>query len=200
MNIEIGIKKMLPAGFDPARMVRKIGGLRKWRRQCHAASLAVVRTGMLGPTARVARGTHPEVVGQHSWVVVGNPYWSISPIVDVTLWSYTKREPYLHMGMAHDGYRPHGAGQFDWRDRIYPAEETIILGVGWSDDARNFLETVAPFGLDRAGWSRLAQGPLGGWPSKEIVSAMRKDPRVRALVPIDIAGMLTNENPEGLYW
>ena len=62
-----------------------------WAGQCHAASLKLVRHGDLG-ACRVARGACRGVLGQHSWVVLGDDcYDKLATIIDPTLWSYTDK-------------------------------------------------------------------------------------------------------------
>ena len=53
--------------------------------------------------------------------------------------------------------------------------------------------------LDLQGWMVLASAPVMGWPSGEIIQAMLDTPKLRGLVPIDVAGMITDGNPNGLY-
>jgi hypothetical protein len=65
--------------------------------------------------------------------------------------------------------------------------------------AEDFLQRCSPVGLDRRGWHFLANAPVGGWPSREIIGAMADDRRVSVFVPIDVLGMLTDRNPSGLY-
>jgi hypothetical protein len=38
-----------------------------------------------------------------------------------------------------------------------------------------------------------------GWPAAEIIGPMRDTRELRTTVPIDIAGMITDRNPGGLY-
>ena len=83
--------------FLPQIMDALGGDLAPWSRQCHAASIAIVRARIF-PHARVARGWCQGVPGQHSWVVVGggDDYTPAcydrerAQIVDPTLWSYDK--------------------------------------------------------------------------------------------------------------
>ena len=42
--------------------------------------------------------------------------------------------------------------------------------------------------------------PVGGWPAGEIFEAMTHTKGLEALVPIDLLGMLTDLNPDGLDW
>lgn len=41
--------------------------------------------------------------------------------------------------------------------------------------------------------------PTPGWPAAEIVAAMCETPNLQSLVSVDLAGMLTDRNPGGLY-
>jgi hypothetical protein len=190
-NIEIPVREI----------VKKIGGLKRFAHQCHVASLEVIRTGLLPETARVARGWCPKVPGQHSWVVIGDPYRDDVVFIDPTLWSYTNTPPKLLVGLnMSDGRRPHGHGSiWDYGRPEEPKEEVIKLKAKLSSRAKEFLELAAPKGLDRRGWQILANSPVGGWPAKEIIGAMAKDKRLVSLIPIDIVGMLTDENPGNLY-
>lgn len=176
--------------------------LDRWTRQCHAASLALVRSGALNTHARVARGFHPDVPGQHSWVVLGDDcYDPDATVVDPTLWSYQEADPYIAVGAGADGYRPHGAGTiWTWGRPNYPTGPLVELAApegGWSDAAARFLSILGP--LDFEGWCQLAHAPVGGWPAGEILGAMWNDDRLGARVPIDVVGMASDLNPNGLY-
>jgi len=184
-----------------------IGGAEKWSKQCHAASLAMIRSGLLPEGSRVARGHHP-VVGysQHSWVTTGSPYDRNATIYDATLWSYRPKwtEPHIDVALSMTpeatAYVPHGTGHFMQHGPPPPAyEDEITLDVEWSSEAAAFF-TLIGHGLDVRGWYHLAQTPVEGWPAKEIITAMYKDERLKALIPIDIVGMVTDENPGDLYW
>jgi hypothetical protein len=185
-----------------------IGPLSGWARQCHAASLALVRSGLLGPSgaggARVARGSLRDVSGQHSWAVVGDPYYP-DWVVDITAWSYREGYPRVWVQKWAAWQRPHGTGSI-WQAGC-PAVGTgslIPLAVEVSREAQRFLETVFAYngrnGLDAQGWMALANSPVDGWPAAEIIAAMADTPMLKALIPIDILGMLTDRNPEKLYW
>lgn len=187
-------------------LAEMLGGLEPWARRCHEASLALVRAGkkakLLPNNTRVARGWHPRVMSQHSWAVVGNPYDFEAFIIDPTLWSYENQPPGFETGRALDKpHRPHGAGNMfiEGGRPPEPVGEIIDLNVRWSDEAKFFFETIG-HPLDRAGWSALAHSPMLGWPSGEIITAMYKDPRVSACIPIDVVGMVTNVNPGNRYW
>lgn len=173
---------------------------------CHAAAVAIVRSGALGRPCRVARGFCPGVGGQHSWVVVGmDCYDENAIVVDPTLWSYDRelsdREPYVFVGRAHERpHTPHGDTRniFAWGRPDYPTGPAIELdrtGLSW--DACAFLDLLGP--LDRKGWAQLAHAPIGGWPAGEIYGAMWRSDTLGGLVPIDLIGMLTDINPGGLY-
>jgi hypothetical protein len=198
-------KKVLKgvSGLNHRNLIKAIGGLDKWSHRCHEASLALVRTGLLPEGARVARGWRVGVGSQHSWIVFGNAY-ETPCIVDPTYWSYSGEAPYIftsNFDMA-EYYRPHGAGIFligDMEEPYVREREEIKLD-GLSPKAMKFLKTFAPDGLDAMGWNKVGKLPMTGWPSKEIVTAMAKDKRVRALLQIDIIGMVTDLNPSNLYW
>jgi hypothetical protein len=187
--------------------VRKWTGISRaaMTHQCHAVSLAIVRSGQLGKGARVARGTCLGLASQHSWVTVGDPYDPGSPIVDATLWSYRPDVQGCWNGTLADLLHvPHGAGT--------PAEEDFPRSVSGgvtgevllkpsrplSRAAHEFLAGIGP--LDIQGWFRMAHLPVQGWPSAEIIRAMYDTPVLRAFVPIDIVGMVTDVNPGGLYF
>lgn len=204
----------LVAGFDDVDRLRLDTALRKalgpdlasfeaFAHQCHAASLALVRSGVLGDAARVARGACAGVGGQHSWVVVdGDPYDPHARIVDPTLWSYDETVVGIWYGSARDGrHVPHGGSGSIWTygRPPEPIEDPVSLTPAspLSEDAVEFLSLVGP--LDRRGWSCLVNGPVLGWPAGEIVAAMDDTPALAGLVPIDRLGMLTDRNPGGLY-
>ena len=45
----------------------------------------------------------------------------------------------------------------------------------------------------------LAHAPVEMWPAAEILAAIENTEELHGRVPIDIRGMLTDENPGGLY-
>ena len=188
--------------MNKKKLIKAIGGLEKWAKRCHECSIALIRTGLLPDSARVARGWCGSVTSQHSWVVIGDPYDEYAPILDGTLWSYTDQDPMLfYCPRGNNQYTPHGAGSiWNYGRPADPTGEVIELDADLSKEARDFLALAAPNGLDRWGWQSLATSPVGGWPSKEIISAMDDDERLSALVPIDIVGMLTDKNPSELYF
>lgn len=175
----------------------------QWHARCHEISLAIVRA-RIYPDARVARGGADGVRSQHSWIVLGpDCYDRDAPIVDPTLALWVDDIDDLPWcGTLRDGiHHPHGEGSI-W-NYGKPAPPTgLVIDVdlsGLSDDARRFMDIAAPDGLDDAGWSVLIHSPVEDWPSREIIGAICRHPRLRALVPIDIEGMLTDNNPSGLY-
>lgn len=193
-----------------AQVEEAVGPLSTWAQNCHAASLALVRSGLLdeyGQRPRVARGALPGVFGQHSWVVVGDPYQP-KLIVDITAWSYSDSYPPVLVSYPTPSlplHRPHGAGSiWDWGVPAVGDGPDVPLAVEVSSRARMFLGMVASQyqreGLDHRGWATLANAPVEGWPAAEIIAAMDDTPGLSALVPIDILGMLTDRNPGGLYW
>lgn len=177
----------------------------EWGGRCHAASLAVLRTGIFGP-GRMARGAAAGVPGQHSWFVLGDdPYALCVPVVDPTIWWYRRAPKRARIQVAWNDpmfYAPHGSGSiWDYGVPPRPSGEVIRLKAegSLSKFAWSFLEFCGP--LDRRGWMLLANAPVGGWPAREIIEAIADDPQLgAALVPIDVLGMLTDRNPGGLYW
>lgn len=174
--------------------------------QCHSVSLGLVRSGLLGeggPSLRVARGACFGVGGQHSWVVMGNPYDDRAVIVDLTLWSYNPSQPRIWLGSGQSGlHRPKGYG---WiydspKPQDHGGEILEFDTKGMTPEARRFLNVIGP--LDARGWGRLWSGcGMMGWPAKEILEAfLDQYPTLGPLVPIDIAGMVTDRNPQEIYW
>lgn len=203
-------------------MTAALGGLRQWSKRCHEASLHLVRSGVLPEGARVVRGWHPNVPSQHSWVVIGDPYGGgYSPpgepdgnqplfptIIDPTLWGYLGTMPSIAIGRGNTGntgtifqHRPYGWGYR--REGALPQPQSRLIQLkGYarlSGEAKAFLKREAPKGLDFRGWHQLVHDPVQGWPSAEIIAAAADDPQLKALIPIDIVGNLTDKNPGGLY-
>lgn len=189
--------------------------LDQWAQKCHTASLELVRLEVF-PNARVARGTCRGVGSQHSWVVVGpamdydadaatagpDPYSLKAQIVDPTLWSYDQTVSGVWVGTAGDGrHIPMGGlgSIWQWGKPAPPREAPVQLTPTrpFSVWAQTFLKMLGP--LDRDGWCLLMKAPMRGWPAGEIVAAMDDTPELSALVPIDLLGMLTDRNPDGLY-
>lgn len=180
-------------------VARAIGPLEKWHHQCHAASLAVVRSGLAN---RVARGTCLGVGGQHSWAVAGSDcYADDARIIDPTLWSYSGEEPAVLVCSARRGmHKPSGKGSIWSWGRPAPAApgaKVVTLSpkarARLSLEARRFLSMVEP--LDRRGWDILASAPVEGWPAGEILEAMNATRALAQVIPIDRLGMLTDLNP-----
>lgn len=174
----------------------------QWANRCHEVSLKLIRTGEFG-RARVARGFCPGVNSQHSWIVVGwDCYDPDAVIVDPTLWSYVPgADPILVVRAGDAKHTPHGAGDIYTGGRpVHGGGPDIELtpAAPLSGPARMFLSQVEP--LDCRGWRTLAHSPVGGWPAAEIIAAMLDTAELAVLVPIDIAGMVTDRNPKGLYW
>jgi hypothetical protein len=173
-----------------------------WKSNCHSISLALLRTGEFGD-GRVARGTAVGVSSQHSWIVLGDDCYSPDAvIVDPTLQlNRGILPPRIITGRAEDlSNTPHGFGSiWDYGKPLSPMGDIIELtpAAQLSGEARVFLGMIGP--LDLLGWSQLANSPVFGWPAAEIIAAIDDTPPLRALVPIDILGMLTNRNPGRLY-
>jgi hypothetical protein len=173
-----------------------------WAHQCHAMSLALVRSGLLPEGARVARGGARQVGSQHSWAVLGDPYDPGVTVVDITLWSYDPTAPVIYVAQASDRpHTPHGMGSiWRWGRPPEPVSEVLELASDPGPAANDFLRLASPTGLDLKGWMTLANAPVEGWPAREILTAMAETPRLAACVPIDILGMVTDLNPKGLYF
>ncbi len=182
-----------------ASAVKALTPLKRWAKDCHSASIALVNA-RIG--TRVARGFCPGVGSQHSWVVVGDDcYDSTALIIDATLWSYIPEMKGIFVGtVAEWGHIPHGNGSiWDWGRPVAGNSARIRLTPKFklSNAAKQFLLMVEP--LDYIGWARLSSAPARGWPAGEIFAAMDDTKQLSALVPIDMLGMLTDRNPSGLY-
>lgn len=193
---------MIPIPADVAELAEALEiAPERVRQNCHAVSLLIVQTGLF-PDARVARGSARGVLGQHSWVVHGDPYDKDSRIIDATLWSYDSSVKSIWTGTGRDGVHvPHGSGHvLTGNPPSHHGGETIHLtpSTPLSPDALRFLRLIgAP--LDYRGWHEVAHLPVGGWPAREVIEALLDTPSLAALVPIDVQGMLTNRNPGRLY-
>jgi hypothetical protein len=222
MTVKTPTKEILVAAQSAARNPHRLAAMigipvSKWVGRCHEVSLALLKTGEFGK-GRVARGMANGVVSQHSWIVLDEDVYSErAVIVDATnpvfhdLYDMGRRDaastgtgtPILVTATATGkSHTPHGMGDIWKAGRPdYPTGEIVQLTPTFelSADAKLFLsdDTLGP--LDRRGWAQLANGPMQGWPASEIIAAMDDTDRLRALVPIDILGMLTLRNPQGLY-
>jgi hypothetical protein len=173
-----------------------------WAHNCHLVSLKLLRTGLFGP-GRIARGWAGIVTGQHSWVVLSEDVYDPAAIViDPTIWSYAGQQPYVAVIENRKLHHPHGSG--DVFASPPPQRGTgpqILLSIDERTlpvDARALLFAIG--GLDRRGWMQFASGPMEGIPGMgEIIAAMLDTDELKAVVPIDIAGMLTDRNPNQLY-
>ncbi len=175
------------------------GPVTGWENRCHEISLAVLRTGLFG-RGRVARGFHSLVRGQHSWIVLGDDcYDPDATLVDPTI---TACDGEIYVGLnGDDGHRPHGGGScFDADMPSGHGGPVIALTpvTPLSPAAARFLCMLGP--LDLRGWGEVAHMPVRDWPAAEIITAMLDTPGLGALIPVDIAGMVTDRNPGNLYW
>ena len=195
--------------MDLAAAVTAIGmTVDKWKNRCHEISLALLQSRLFKeefPLARprIARGFAKGVPSQHSWIALsGDPYDRGAAILDPTLWTWRKDIEGIWQGTLADGiHTPHGAGHIlAWGKPCSQGGRTIHLKLGdLSDEARQFLGLLGP--LDAEGWQMLlSQAPVEGWPAGEIMDCAYEHEALRALIPIDRVGMLTDRNPEGLYW
>jgi hypothetical protein len=177
-----------------------------WAKQCHGVSLEIIKSGILGEPARVARGSCLGVgFHQHSWIVLGmDCYAEDAQIIDPTLWSYDETVEGIWYGTLRDKkHVPHGYGNVIFElSRLSPRSNGNIIKLKGrmklSKEANAFLDRVGP--LDQQGWHALLHSPVMGWPSGEIIEAAYKMKELRAMIPIDIVGMLLLVNPGGLYF
>lgn len=194
----------LPAGVG--LLLEKIGYTGRVAFSCHEVSLAIVQSGIF-PGARVARGGARGVMGQHSWVILGNddgsladPYSPTARIVDATLWSYDMGVKGVWYGPNLERHWPHQSGHF--MQAGMPSRHggeiiRLVVNTPLSHQAQTLLDLLGP--LDIRGWMELAHLPVQGWPAGEIYTAMRDTPGLGVLIPIDTLGMTTDLNPENLY-
>ena len=171
----------------------------QWAGNCHGVSLGLLRTGEFGE-GRVARGFAKGIIGQHSWIVLGNDvYDQDAVIVDPTILPATTGELEIVVNRARGlSNRPHGTGRIWDRGRPYNhGGETVELAVPLSGEAKVFMSMIGP--LDLRGWMQLANAPVQGWPAGEILAAMMATPGLSAAPPIDHVGHVTDLNPKGLY-
>lgn len=173
-----------------------------WENRCHEISLKIVKSDLF-PYARVARGTAVGIGSQHSWVVLNkNVYNRYALILDPTYYVNIGHDPLLWWGTTDDGiHYPKGHESiWDVGLPLSPVFENTSYRFsrdGLSAAAISFLHMIEP--LDIQGWAKLANGPMVGWPSEEIIARMYEDDLLRPLIPIDIVGMVTDINPKGLY-
>lgn len=195
----------LPMPEDVATLMRRIDyPLDRVAHQCHAVSLAIVKSGIF-PGARVARGYAVGVTGQHSWVVADfgpdGVYDENAHIIDATLWSYDETVTRVWQGTYRDDkHRPHGWGYAFNAPMPYNHggdEVRLTVNFPMSAEASQFIRELGP--LDYAGWQMVASLPVFGWPAAEVIRAMCETKAVSILVPVDIEGHLTDRNPGGLY-
>jgi hypothetical protein len=180
-----------------------IGPIEAFYHNCHGASLALVRSGLLPEGSRVARGFVRGVRSQHSWALVA-PDMVYDPqtyVVDLTLWSYVNDAPKLYIAKASKWpHVPHGQGMLRQGSYSVLNGPVIKTDVELSPGAQSFLDLWAPRGMTMDNWRLLLNSPMQGWPSREVVLAAYKTKALSVLIPIDIVGLLTDENPNSLYW
>jgi len=188
------------------KMVEEVIGapFNRTAHQCHAISLQIIKSGVIPAELcpRVARGNVKGVVSQHSWIVLGgNCYNPDAQIIDPTLWSYDTAVKGVYQNkQRRRPHLPHGSVGNIWTygHPPEPVSPIIKLAVPVGTEAEMFLDICGP--LDINGWAYLAHAPVAGWPAADIIEAMADTPELSALVPIDILGMLTRKNPQGLYF
>jgi hypothetical protein len=186
-----------------AAVEEAIGPIEGYARNCHGASLALVRSGLLPEGSRVARGFAKGVRSQHSWALVAPDiiYDDLNYVVDITLWSYVPTAPRLYIAEARKWpHVPHGQGMLQNCPSHSPVGPVVTTDVPLSPAAQAFLDLWAPRGMDMMSWHLLLNGPMQAWPSREIVAAAYNTKKLIAVIPIDLVGMLTGENPNSLYF
>ncbi|WNN95164.1 hypothetical protein SEA_MAGRITTE_213 [Microbacterium phage Magritte] len=215
----------LPVPADVAELAQKVSGHdgSSWAFNCHVASIAIVNSGLY-PGSRVARGAAQGVGGQHSWVVLPgistppgelvDPYDPNARVLDPTLWSYDERVQRVLEGPNLLRHWPKGLGMLNIDELPYydgsQADRDIVMPREVADKlsykARDFLLKLGAVSygsrevrMPPVNWMHLGNAPVQGWPAAEIIEAMYHTPGLAAFVPVDIAGMLTTLNPEGLY-
>jgi len=190
-----------------------MGDMDRWSHQCHAAALHLVRSGALPAGSRVARGVSKHLGGQHSWVAVANeagvadPYARNALILDPSAWSYQEDDlaaPSVWIGRRQD-YAPQGSRGPDARKGLpRPADYADIIRPDQEALQRDYMVAVQFFAqhgsLDRRGWTALTHCRVDSYPAAAIIPLMLDTPRLAPFVPIDIAGMVTDRNPGGLYF
>lgn len=173
----------------------------KWANRCHEVAYALLVSSLMDDvTARMARGWAQGISSQHSWIVTGNDvYDKTAKIIDPTYASNRGSRPMIMIVDNLTSHSPHGYGEFSKFPESKGGKEFLPEFVSpstrlWADMAS--ME-VGP--LDAFWWAKMFSGPMGGWPSRELVNWAYEEPALRALIPIDIVGMLTDRNPRGLY-
>lgn len=173
----------------------------EWAKDCHGVSLKILKAGLV-PGGRIARGTCLGVRGQHSWIVNGRDcYNRTTQIIDPTLWSYRDDVDGIWYGtLGHGWHRPHGTGTiWDYGKPIHQGGETIEVDTSkLSRRARDLLELILP--LDRRGWDMLLHAPVQEWPAGEIHALAQEYESLAVIAPVDLVGMTTDLNPDGMYW
>lgn len=173
-----------------------------WQNRCHEISLALLKSNLFdGVEARMARGAGMHIGSQHSWIVTGRDVYDDKAIVVDPTWSSTVMSKPLVMFVPNlTAHRPHGYGEFEKYpphgdgEEIGPPDPSQRLS-DWIKVAR--LANGEP--LDLKFWVGMVHGPMLGWPSAEVVDWLCSVSTMVAFVPIDLQGMLTDRNPNGLY-
>lgn len=164
-----------------------IGPLEDWRYSCHAASLALVRSGLLPENWRVARGYSVGIHGQHSWCVDGDPYDATSRVLDVTAWCYYPRPRVWHATnlVAHI---PHGWGEPPPGVTVELRGDPYSLD-GLTPEAEAYLADRYPDGYSVQNLASLVSGPIQGWPAADVMRALAFA-GLGGLIPVDSAAMV----------
>lgn len=190
---------------------------RSWADNPLKSSLALVHSGFFREQAigaRVVTGTHGSFDSDHTWIVfdaaverpedvdIFDPY---TEILDLSLWSHMHGINLVQLADSSGDllWIPAGYGDIEYFG--VPESNSIVDAVEltpkrpFSHRASYFLTERVGL-LDAKGWQQLAHAPLGGWPSREIITAMVQTPAVAPLIPTAIVSVATNLNPQGVSW
>jgi len=182
---------------------RAVGTPRElWKNRCHEISLALLKSdAFVGIDARMARGFSIQITSQHSWIVLGKDVFDRTALVVDPTWSSTvMNAPMISYARNFRSHRPHGWGMLTEYPESGGGPEVEIKGMT-SETAEwvEFVRMTVDGPLDVRFWCRLFSGPLQGWPSRELVGLAAEMPELRFGIPVDVVGMLTDLNPNGLY-
>jgi hypothetical protein len=187
----LGSSLQHPPPLTLEQIEEAIGPLDGWAENCHRASRALVRSGVLDDRGKywtVARGWSTEIRSQHSWIVNDDPYAFEAWVLDVTAWSWVPDRPRVWWVQNLLWHVPHGFGRLSGMPVPTPTGEPVQLR-GLSPRVKAWLTHRYPTGYGQADLARLASGPVFGWPCRDILRAMDQA-GFRALIPVDTWAMV----------
>ena len=172
------------SGDLKAQVAAVLDPLSDYDRQCHVASIKVVRAGL---AVRVARGFCQGVGSQHSWAVLGEDCYAPDvQIIDPTRWSFTDDEPEIGLCDEWEAEDDYDKGGQRLRAALMtppppwdPAARTVSLSVPKGSDLEMTLNTLLgedQHGTDADGYvlTVLQAGWLANLPY-EILAPHQKD-------------------------